>query len=251
LGTWRDAVARLAEGEQETFPVRLAPTFTVDKSLYGSPTFPRSGQPLINSEYGEGFTSLERAWHLRWETQELRRHDRFAGYVYTEFADVEHEAAGLLAHDRRRKDWGGCMPSYVNADTTLVINLVPRVAGADIASPVEAFRLGVHVSHHGRGVVDGRVRAGWVAAGSRVDGPFAEAALSEVVSVQPFVLSGVVELDVPPVAGPARLLLEFVDVSGHAIARSFIDAAPVESANRRGARDGEYGGWRQPGFSEG
>ena len=65
------------------------------KSLYGSADHPRTGVPVLNSEYGAGFTSLERAWHLRRQTQELRRHDRFAGYVYTELADVEHEMARL------------------------------------------------------------------------------------------------------------------------------------------------------------
>ena len=66
LATWKQAVADLASGERETFPVRLGPDFTVDKSFYGSESFPRTGVPILNSEYGEGFTSLERAWHLRW-----------------------------------------------------------------------------------------------------------------------------------------------------------------------------------------
>ncbi|GAB4004305.1 glycoside hydrolase family 2 [Glycomyces albus] len=163
---WKRAVARLASGEEDAFPVRLAPDFTVDKSLYSSAEVPRRGLPIINSEYGEGFTSLERAWHLRWETQELRRHDRFAGYVYTEFADVEHEAAGLLDANRRPKDWGGCVPAEINADTVLVLDLVPLAAGADIEPPAEAFGLDVRVSHHGSESVSGVVHAAWVAAGS-------------------------------------------------------------------------------------
>ena len=82
LATWKRAVADLAAGTRDDFAVRLGPDFTVDKSLYATDEMPRTGVPILNSEYGEGFTSLERAWHLRWETQELRRHDRYAGYVW-------------------------------------------------------------------------------------------------------------------------------------------------------------------------
>ncbi len=59
--TWARSVSDLASGAREDFPVKLGPDFIVDKSLYGSPTFPRTGKPILNSEFGEGFTSLERA----------------------------------------------------------------------------------------------------------------------------------------------------------------------------------------------
>lgn len=96
-GTWANAMAAFATGARDSFPVRLGPDFVVDKSFYASADadVPRD-LPILNSEFGEGFTSLERAWHLRWQTQEMRRHDRFSGYVYTELTDVEHEMAGLL-----------------------------------------------------------------------------------------------------------------------------------------------------------
>ncbi len=62
------------------------------------------GLPLLNSEYGGGeFDAAKRGWHLRWQTQELRRHDRLAGYVYTELCDVEHELAGIYDEQRRRQ----------------------------------------------------------------------------------------------------------------------------------------------------
>lgn len=250
-GQWARAVADLASGARETFPVRLGPDFVVDKSLYGSADFPRTGVPLLNSEYGEGFTSLERAWHLRWETQELRRHDRFAGYVYTEFADVEHEAAGLLSIDRRPKDWGGCVPADVNADTVLVLDLVPLAAGADIEPPAEPFAVAVHVSHHGPESVEGTIRATWIPFGGQLDSvPDAADATSEPVSASPFVLSDAVTITVPPVDGPARLVLRFIDASGRTRARSYLDAAPVEPVNRRGARAGEFEGWPRPGHAE-
>lgn len=256
VGAWGAAVARLASGEQETFPVRLGPDFVVDKSLYASAEFPRTGVPIINSEYGEGFTSVERAWHLRWETQELRRHDRFAGYVYTEFADVEHEAAGLLTADRRAKDWGGCIPAEVNAETVLVLDLVPLRAGADLEPPAEPFSLDVHVSHHGAEAVAGRVRATWVAAGTALQaggapglhGAGADAS-SALVRAEPFELSEAVTVSVPPAPGPARLVLWLEDEAGRVRARAFLDAAEVEPPNRRGARAGEFEGASRPGVA--
>ena len=248
IGGWGRAVAELASGERETFPVRLGPDFVVDKSLYGSESFPRAGVPLLNSEYGEGFTSLERAWHLRWETQELRRHDRFAGYVYTEFADVEHEAAGLLTTGRRAKDWGGCVPADVNAETVLVLDLVPLAAGADIEPPSEPFELAVRVSHHGRSAVSGTVTATWVPFGAELDAvPDIADAESGAVTATPFVLSDAVTLRVPAVDGPARLVLRFVDGDRVVRARAYLDAAEVEPVNRRAARAGEFEGWARPG----
>lgn len=236
IATWKQAVAELASGARETFPVRLGPDFVVDKSFYGSDEFARTGVPIVNSEYGEGFTSLERAWHLRWETQELRRHDRYSGYVYTEFSDVEHECAGLLTEDRRTKDWGGCVPAHVNAETVLVLDLVPAQAGADLALPVAGFGLDVHVSHHGRSSVTVTVHGAWAAAGTPSDSVRAPAVSSAVVTAEPFELSAAVTLAVPASPGPGRFLIWATDDTGTVIARTFLDAADVEAPNRRGAR---------------
>jgi len=236
--TWAASVRELASGQRETFPVKLGPDFVVDKSLYGSADFPRTGVPLLNSEYGEGYTSLERAWHLRWQTQELRRHARYSGYVYTELADVEHENAGLLDAARRRKDWGGLQPADVNADTAFVIDLVPKAAGADIEVPTKAFELVVHLSHHGRHAVRGRVSAQWIAAGSPLPESLEAAVTVDLAPVEPFELSAPVVVTIDPPAAAARLALHFVDDEGVVRARSFVDAADVEAPNRRGARPG-------------
>ena len=237
IGTWKQTVADLATGARETFPVRLGPDFVVDKSLYGSESFPRTGVPILNSEYGEGFTSLERAWHLRWETQELRRHDRYSGYVYTEFSDVEHECAGLLTEHRATKDWGGCIPADVNAETVIVVDLVPERAGADLATPVAAFELGIHVSHHGISSIEVRVHAAWVPAGAPVDtaSPVPSASTPDL-RVAPFELSEAANLSIPAHDGPGRLVIWAVETTGQTIARTFLDAAEVEAPNRRGAR---------------
>lgn len=239
-GSWAANVAAIAEGSRDDFPVKLGPDFVVDKSLYGSADHPRAGLPILNSEYGAGFTSLERAWHLRWQTQELRRHDRFVGYVYTELADVEHEMAGLVDADRRRKDAGGLDPADVNATTVLVVDLVPACAGADIPVPVEPLLLTFHVSHHGQQSIVGRVRAAWVSPGA-VFGPTPAAhdVESEPVKAEPFEVSDAVALEVPPPGDgrAARLQVWLVDDADGVRARTFIDAAPIEVPNRRGARE--------------
>jgi beta-galactosidase/beta-glucuronidase len=237
---WAESLAALAAGSRESFPVKLGPDFLVDKSFYGSDDFPRTGVPILNSEYGAGFTSLERAWHVRWQTQELRRHDRFAGYVYTELADVEHEAAGLVDADRRAKDRGGLNPVDANAETVLIVDLIPRHAGADIEMPDSAFPLGLHVSHHGADPVSGHIRGAWVAAGR----PFADSVpphsfSSATVFATPFQVTDAATITVDPPASPAtaaRLLLWFVDEQERVRARTFVDAAPIEPPNRRGSR---------------
>ncbi|WP_037353143.1 glycoside hydrolase family 2 protein [Amycolatopsis orientalis] len=230
---WAENVAALAAGERETFEVKLRPDFLVDKSFYGSAGFPRSGVPVLNSEYGAGFTSLERAWHVRWQTQEIRRHDRFSGYIYTELTDVEHEMAGLLDAHRRPKDWGGLNPADAFAETTLVVDLVPAHAGADLPVPTGPLTLEVHVSHTGQEPIAGTLHAGWGASGSR-GLPSASASLA--AQAKPFRLSDAFPLTVPAPGGPARLHL-WLEADGEVAARTFVDAAVVEELNRRGARD--------------
>src|SRR5690606_31770550 len=165
-------------------------------------------------------------------------------------ADVEHEAAGLLDIDRRPKEWGGAVPAHTNADTVLVLDLVPLAAGADIEPPSAPFVIEAHVSHHGRDAVTGIVHAAWASAGTPADAPVpVPAASSEPVKAEPFRLSPAVALTVPPPAGPARLLLWLADESGRVLARAFLDAAEVEPPNRRGARAGEFEGAPAPGIA--
>lgn len=233
---WAESLRRMAGGELDSFPVRLGPDFLVDKGLYGSDEVPRTGLPILNSEYGEGFTSLERAWHARWQTQELRRHDRFAGYVYTELCDVEHEMAGMLDADRRRKDLGGLVLADVHADTVMIVDLVPLRAGADIETPTQPFDLAVRLSHHGVAPLAASVHAAWVAAGRPADATTPAPMVSASLTVEPFRLSEPVRLEIAPPGGPARLLLWAADARGELRARTFVDAAEVEPPNRRGAR---------------
>ncbi len=236
---WAANVEALATGTSERFPVRLAADFVVDKGLYAHVDHPRAGLPVLNSEYGAGFTSLERAWHLRWQTQELRRHDRFAGYVYTELCDVEHEMAGIFDANRCPKDTGSHAPADANATTTLVLDLIPLAAGADVPPAPDGLELGVRVSHHGRQPIEGRVRAAWAPAGAPADRSAAASPWqSRPVKAEPFRISETVSITVPAPPGTdgiGRLHIWLVDDTDLPIARTFVDAGPIEPPNRRGA----------------
>lgn len=232
--SWAKNVAGIASGERESFPVPLGPGFVVDKSIYADDSVPRSGIPLVNSEYGGGFTSIERAWHVRWQTQELRRHDRIAGYVYTELADVEHESAGLFTASRERKDLGGMNPADHNADTVIILDLVPVQAGTDIELPKTTTELVVRVSHHGRGTLSGRVFGAWTLAGQPVECVTDPQACSDVFAVEPFVVSTPTTIMVPPPASDRhrRLALWFSGPDDDVRARTFVDAGPIEVTAR-------------------
>jgi len=235
---WAETIAALATGERDDYPVKLGPDFTVDKRLLGETGVIRPSLPLLNSEYGGGFTSLERAWHLRWQTQELRRHPQFCGYVYTELADVEHEMAGLVDTRRQPKDRGGLNLLDVNSETVIIVDLVPAQAGADIPVPTSPLELALRLSHCGHKPVHGHLQLGWAPAGTPAPTPaMPNCVETERVTVDPFVLSEPQRVQVPPVGCPSRLLIRFITDDGLVLARTFLDAGVIEPLNRRGARN--------------
>ncbi len=69
----------------------------------------QADQPLLNSEYG-GISAragdLDVSWCFRFLTNELRKHEKVCGYVYTELTDIEWECNGILNYDRTPKDFG-------------------------------------------------------------------------------------------------------------------------------------------------
>ncbi|MER6582715.1 sugar-binding domain-containing protein [Nonomuraea sp. NPDC001023] len=220
--SWGKTVAALLDGAQDDFPVKLGPDFVVRKKLAGVPSQPLRGLPNLNSEYGGGFTCVERAWHLRWQTQELRRHDRLAGYVYTELYDVEHESAGLLDFERRAKDLAGVEPAHVNATTTLVLDVVPVAPGRDLLSASGEVAVPVRVSHHGGEPVGGHLHTAWTPvfgpapADPGAAGPWAEA--------KPFLLGSPAEVRaaLPDGWTSGRLHVALVS-EGAVVARSAVD----------------------------
>ena len=226
---WASTVAGIADGSLETIPVPIGST--AFKDLYADADFPRTGKPNMNTEYGTGHTSFDRGWQLRWQTQELRRHDRFGGYIYCEITDVEHEMAGVFTFERGPKELGHVDVAHVNATTTIVYDLTPIEPGIDIHSTGEPFTLVVRVSHHGAARAAGTLVARWLSVGSPAtelaDQPVA--ARSEQLSVEPFVLSGAstLALELPTGWVAGRVFTTFETDRG-VIATGFVDVGRVE-----------------------
>ncbi len=224
---WKDTVAAYAAGKLESIAVPLGDTES--KDIYAIADHPRDGVPFMNSEYGTGYTSLQRGWQLRWQTQELRRHDRNAGYVYCELADVEHETAGLLYADRQAKDLGGLDPADINAESTLVFDVDPVQPGIDVvARPGDQLALPVRISHHGGEPLRAAIAAAWIAPGAPLPRGCPTATYrSDEFTVLPFRLSDPYELAVTVPAATARLYV-WAEHGGSPVARGFVDVGYIE-----------------------
>ncbi|MFF0793964.1 glycoside hydrolase family 2 protein [Streptomyces spiralis] len=221
--SWARTIADLLSGERDDFPVKLGPDYVVHKKL-AVPGQPLRGLPNLNSEYGGGFTGLERAWHLRWQTQELRRHDRLAGYVYTELYDIEHESAGLLDFHRGAKDLAGVDPAHVNAPTTLVLDVTPLAPGRDLVTATREFSVDVRVSHHGSEPVTGLLHTAWTPVYGPAPGGPGDAVAGCRAEAKPYVLGSPVTVSAALPEGwtSGRLHLALV-ADGAVVARSALD----------------------------
>ncbi|WP_350277936.1 sugar-binding domain-containing protein [Kribbella sp. HUAS MG21] len=212
VGSWAAIVDRLINTADGRFPVRLGPEFVAEKAI-AAPGFDGTDKVQLNGEYGGGSTSVERGWHLRWQTQELRRHPRNAGYIYTELYDIEHETVGVYTYDRRTKDLGGVVPSDVHAETVLIVDVTPDRPGRDLVVPTgRSIVVPVRVSHHGRDPLLGTLH--W---------SLGDASGTAPVDAKPFAVTDAIELTLPATAG--RLLLWATDAAGAVVARTAVDLA--------------------------
>jgi hypothetical protein len=94
----------------------------------------QSDAPLINSEYGgisAGLGDQDISWCFKYLTNELRKHDKICGYVYTEQSDIEWEHNGFLNYDRTQKVYGydfwfpGFSLADLNAPDFIVLDVEP------------------------------------------------------------------------------------------------------------------------------
>ena len=85
------------------------------------------------------------SWSFKFLTNELRRHQQIAAYIYTELHDVEWERNGFLNYDRTPKEFG-YDPTIVNQGDVLPIDAPPirRCAPGDL------FSIDVFSSHFSR-----------------------------------------------------------------------------------------------------
>lgn len=84
----------------------------------------QSDAPLMNSECGNvwgipgGAGDSDLAWHYRYMMNEMRKHDKMCGFVFTEFRDVTNEFNGYYRLDGSDKQFGyeGFVPDMTLAD---------------------------------------------------------------------------------------------------------------------------------------
>lgn len=188
-----------------------------------------AGLPLINGEYGGGRRPRERGWHLRWQTQELRRHERVGGYIYTELCDVEHEQCGIYTAERQPKDLG-CDPASINAETTIIFDVVPVRPGLDLATPTGEVDLTLRVSHQGPRMICGAVEWGWG------DAP---ASGQIAVTIEPHAPSAplVIRCVLPAGESHGQLWVQLVDDEGRCRAWGILDVALVSKGEAPPVRD--------------
>ncbi|MGO4533903.1 glycoside hydrolase family 2 protein [Leifsonia sp. 2MCAF36] len=220
---WARKVQHLVVDPSPRFPVAIAVDAIVDKRLMVKGEVPQD-VPFVNSEFGGGYTSIERGWNLHWQTQELRRHDSIAGYVWTELTDIEHETAGIVDFERHLRDHGGRPAAHANAETVTVFDVIPIEPGRDLIASDGVADFRVAVSHHGAAPIDVTVRAAW--------GPiFGEEPTTPTervgtVHVEPFRLSQTVAVNMPmpPASTAARLHVLLTDATG-VVGRGSVDVS--------------------------
>lgn len=173
--------------------------------------------PLMNGEYGGGDTRIERGWHLRWQTQEMRRHSRMVGYIYTELYDIESELCGIYTYSRADKELG-CDPATINAATVVVFDVIPVRPGCDlVAGDGGDILVDVRISHHGENPLSGYLDWGW---------DFTEPIGCANLTVTPFELSEAISVHctLPAHALSCRLNVRVRDDSrNRQVASGFLD----------------------------
>jgi len=131
-------------------------------------------QPLINSEFGNvsaGGGDRDISWGVKYLTNELRRHDKICGYIYTELTDLEWEHNGVMNYDRSRKEFGysshvpGFSIRQINAPDFLVIDCEPCPS----ADAGETLSIPVAISHWSRRDEE-NIELHWVLTGVDVRG---------------------------------------------------------------------------------
>jgi beta-galactosidase/beta-glucuronidase len=211
---WNTTTTALVNDMSSWFGHQLAVDNWYETQL-SLPDTDHGGLPLMNGEYGGGSTDVERGWHLRWQTQELRRHDAVSGYIYTELCDVEHELCGIYTAQRQLKPLG-CNPAHVNAETVIIFDLVPVRPGLDYVAKQPDIEVTVRLSHQGTQPLAGRLIWSWEGSGQE------EAVALEVA---PFTITDSIPVRAQLPAGQAkgRLIVRFGDGEGVDHAYEFLD----------------------------
>jgi hypothetical protein len=188
------------------------------------PGFLHKGQPLINSEFG-GIGALDGdrdvSWSFKFLTNELRRHQQIAAYIYTELHDVEWEYNGFLNYDRTPKEFG-YDPRVINESNALPVDSPPvrrvapgEVVHVDVSSAHFSTRQYENVSLHWQlGGMDTRGRLRQNLARGQVPIAFPHRQVAPAHKI---------ELRLPDKPMLCTLMLRAVTAEGATIAQNFIN----------------------------
>ena len=216
---WNEVTAAIVNDATTWFGHQLAVDnwYETQLSLPESDHAP-TGLPLLNGEYCGGDGDIERGWHLRWQTQALRRHDAISGYIYTELYDVEHELCGIYSADRQLRSLG-CNPADVNAETVIIFDLIPEQPGLDYRAQNRAVDVSILISHQGSQRLQGKLTWAWEGrVGSQV---------CQEVEIAPFTITQPISIqhELPADWQAGRLVVRFLDHAGYCCAYEFLDVA--------------------------
>ncbi|MEM7126431.1 MAG: sugar-binding domain-containing protein [Chloroflexota bacterium] len=193
--------------------------------------------PLMNSEYGgiaarSGDTDI--AWCFKYQTSELRRHNKICGYVYTELDDIEWEHNGFVNYDRSKKEFGydffveGMSVADLNGADLVGVDAPP----CQTLSPGSTFRAPLFVSHWGASMSSSQVR--WQL--DFIDRFGQKSTIQEqAISIGParFAVTDGVEIDtqLPNENGLATLALWLEDEHGAIRSRNYVNIEVRGKAN--------------------
>jgi hypothetical protein len=193
--------------------------------------------PLINSEYGSvgaGGGDRDVSWGFHFLTNELRRHEKIQGYIYTELTDIEWEHNGFYNYDRSAKDFG--YDAFVPGMTTKDLQGEDFIGYDDppmMKPPV--FTVPIFVSHFS-------TRAGaptmrwWLTGTDDFGTPVTTPPQTRAVTWENFKVTAQTPLEVRvPGSRPftGALAMELLDAGGKRIAANFVNIATRSSISPR------------------
>jgi hypothetical protein len=193
--------------------------------------------PLINSEYGAvsaGGGDRDISWGFHFLTNELRRHEKVQGYIYTELSDIEWEHNGFYNYDRSAKEFG--YDAIVPGMTTRDLQGEDFVGydGPPMMKP-QAFTLPVFVSHFSARTEQPTLRW-WLTGTDDFGAPVATPPETQRVKWERLRVTNQAPLEVRvpgnrPFTG--AVAMELVDASGKRIAANFVNVATRSSLSPR------------------
>ncbi len=196
--------------------------------------------PLINSEYGgisAGAGDKDVSWCFKYLTNELRRHPKICGYIYTELQDIEWEHNGFMNYDRSIKAFGY---DYLDINTLDFI-AIDSPPGKTVV-PGEGIKADIYASHFSHKTITGTTlhwqldtlsATGHITRGcvsGKVEIPFPQYQVERVHELE------LVVPDIHPAVGTLHIWV--TDDTGVVVARNFINfehfvaaVAPIESSD--------------------